>query len=90
MPADTTYIAGHARPGQPVVVDRSALLRQRDYFDAILTYARKGIAAGQSKEEIAKLDNLPGFEVYQSSPPRLTLASNLAVAYDELTTVGSR
>jgi cyclase len=84
MPSDTSYIAGHARAGQSVVVDRAILLRQRDYFDAILTYVRKGIAEGKSKDEITKLENLPGFETYQSSPPRLTLASNLGVAYDEL------
>lgn len=90
MPADTTYIAGHARPSQPVAVDRAVLLRQRDYFDAVLTYARKGIAEGKSKDEIAKLENLPGFEMYQSAPPRLTLASNLSVAYEELTSVATR
>jgi cyclase len=85
MPADTTYIAGHARAGQPVVVDRAALLRQRDYFDAVLTYARKGIADGKSRDEIAKLENLSGFESYQSLPPRATLAFVLGVAYDEVT-----
>src|SRR5262245_3649471 len=85
MPSDTTYIAGHARSGQPAVVDRAAILRQRDYFDAVLTYTRKSIADGKSRDETAKLDNLAGFEGYQSLPPRATLAFVLGVAYDELT-----
>jgi glyoxylase-like metal-dependent hydrolase (beta-lactamase superfamily II) len=84
MPADTTYIAGHARPGQPVTVGRKELLALRDYFDAVLSHVRKGIAAGQSREAITA-GALPGFEQYHSAPPRLTLASVLGVAYEELT-----
>ena len=60
------------------------LLRLRNYFDAALTYVRQGIAKGQSKEEIAKLEILPGFESYQGSGTILTLAGVLGVAYDEL------
>lgn len=84
LPADTIYIAGHAKPGLPVTHDRKALQRQRDYFDAVLSHVRKGLAAGQSKEEITKRESLPGFEGHHSAPPRLTLASALGVAYDEL------
>ena len=46
---------------------------------------RKGIAQGQPKAAIAATAALPGFENYQSSPPALTLAGVLGVAYDELT-----
>jgi glyoxylase-like metal-dependent hydrolase (beta-lactamase superfamily II) len=85
MPADTIFIAGHAKDGQPPTVDRKAVLQFRDYFDAVLTLVRKGIAQGQSKETIAATAVLPGFENYQSSPPALTLAGVLGTAYDELT-----
>lgn len=85
LPADTVYIAGHAKPGLPVAHDRKALARQRDYFDAVLAHARKGIAAGASKEDIARAESLPGFEGYHAAPPRLTLGFVLGVAYDELT-----
>jgi cyclase len=85
MPADTRYIAGHAKEGSPVLVGKKELLAQRDYFDAVLTYVRRGISENKSKEEIAKLETLPKFEGYQGSPPRLTLASVLGVAYEELT-----
>jgi glyoxylase-like metal-dependent hydrolase (beta-lactamase superfamily II) len=88
LPGNTTFIAGHSKPGLPVAHDRKALQRQRDYFDAVLSQARKGIAAGSSKDEIAKADTLAGFEGYHSAPPRLTLGFVLGVAYDELQAKG--
>lgn len=84
MPADTLYIAGHSKEGLPVVVKRDAVQKQRDYFDAVLTHVRKAIAAGKSREEATALETLAGFESYQGAPPRLTLATVLGVAYDEL------
>ena len=85
LPADTIYIAGHSRTGLPVLVDRAVVMKFRDYFDAVLTYTRRGIAEKKSREEITKLEALPGFESYLGAPPRLTLAGVLGVAYDELT-----
>lgn len=85
MSAGTTYIAGHAQRGLPVTADRKALARQRDYFDAALTHARAGIAAGKSRDEIVALPVLRGFESYQALIPRLSLAATLGAAYDELT-----
>lgn len=84
MPADTIFIAGHAKDGMPPTTDRTFLLRQRDYFDAVLTTTRKGITAGQSKDAIKATSVLPGFESFQSSPG-LSLSDVLGVAYDELT-----
>ena len=84
MPGDTIYIAGHAKEGLPVTVDRQAVMRFRDYFDAVLTLVKKGIAAGQTKDAISATAALPGFENYQSAPPVLTLAGVLGTAYDEL------
>jgi cyclase len=85
MPGDTIYIAGHSKEGLPVAVDRKAVLRFRDYFDAVLSVVKKGIAAGQTKDAISATATLPGFENYQSAPPVLTLAGVLGTAYDELT-----
>lgn len=90
LPADTVFIAGHAKPGLPLTHDRQALQRQRDYFDAVLAHVRKGMAAGQSREDITKLETLPGFDGYHSAPPRLTLGSALGVAYDELSSDANR
>ena len=84
MPADTIFIAGHAKDGLPVTVDGKALLRFRDYFDAVLTLTRKGIAQGQTKEALVATAALPGFEGYQGGGA-LSLAGVLGVAFDELT-----
>lgn len=84
MPADTIFIAGHAKDGLPATVGRPALLRFRNYFDAVLVLTRKGIAAGQTKEALVATAALPGFETYQGGGP-LTLSGVLGVAYDELT-----
>jgi glyoxylase-like metal-dependent hydrolase (beta-lactamase superfamily II) len=83
--SDTRFIAGHARPGAAVVHDRAALLQLRGYFDAALTYVRRGIAGKKSKDEIVALPALPGFEAYQSLGTVLTLAGLLTAAYEELT-----
>jgi glyoxylase-like metal-dependent hydrolase (beta-lactamase superfamily II) len=83
MPADTIYIAGHSREGLPVTVDRQAVRRFRDYFDAVLTLTRKGIAGGQTKETIVATATLPGFESYQGSGS-LTLGGVLTAAFEEL------
>ena len=84
MPAGTIYIAGHAKDGMGPTTDRAYLLRQRDYFDAVLNATRKGIAAGQSKDQVKATASLAGFESFQSSPG-LSLADVLGVAFDELT-----
>lgn len=84
-PRDAIYVAGHAKTGVPVTGDRTLLQKQRNYLDAVLTHARKGIKENKSRDEIATLEALPGFEGYMAAPPRLTLAGALGVAYDELT-----
>ena len=89
MPRDAIYIAGHAKDGMAPTTDRTYVLRQRDYFDAVLTATRKGIAAGESKDQVKATPSLPGFESFQSSPG-LSLADVLGVAYDELEAVASR
>lgn len=83
MPADTIYIAGHSREGLPVTVDREAVRRFRDYFDAVLTFTRKGIAAGQAREAIVAAASLPGFDSYQGGGA-LTLGGVLTAAFEEL------
>ena len=69
----------------PLTVDRKAVVGFRNYLDAVLTFARKGIAAGQTKEALAATTTLPGFEQYQGSGTVLTLGGVLTSAYEELT-----
>lgn len=82
---DTLYIVGHAKAGNPVVVKRDALERQSSYFDALLSYVRKGIVDGKSKSELAGVQALPGFESHASMGQILTLENAVNAAYDELT-----
>ena len=83
--SDATFIFGHGKQGQPVTGPAKELLYFRDYLSAVLQHVRKGIAAKQSKEEIAKATELPGFPEHASSGTALTLAGVLGSAYDELT-----
>jgi glyoxylase-like metal-dependent hydrolase (beta-lactamase superfamily II) len=83
MPADTIYIAGHSKEGRPVTVDRKAVLQFRNYFDAVLTLTRKGIAAGQTKDALVATAALAGFEGYQGGGA-LSLSGVLGAAFDEL------
>ena len=81
---DALFIAGHARQGQSVVVKRDALTHLRNYFDAVLTHVRKGLAAKQPQAAIVGATVLPGFEQYASLGQILTLAGTLTAAYEEL------
>jgi hypothetical protein len=60
------------------------VLAFRNYFTAVLDHVQKGMKAGQSKEEIQKLDAVKGFEDYIVRNPRFSLAFVLGVCYDEL------
>ncbi len=85
-PADAIYIFGHGNPDAKFgpVGKRADLLVFRDYLSGLLDYTSKKIAAGESKETIMALANLPGFPDYHLPLPN-RLGGNLATAYDELT-----
>jgi len=85
--ADTIFIAGHAKDGMAPSVDRKAVQRFRDYLSAVLEFARREIARGQSKDAIAATPSLSGFDGYQGGGV-LTLKGVLESAYDELTAKG--
>jgi glyoxylase-like metal-dependent hydrolase (beta-lactamase superfamily II) len=78
--ADTLYIFGHAKVGMPITGSRADLLAFRDYFTGVLDYVQKGIAAGRSVEEIAKVAQVPGFPQHEGMP-----TGTLTMAYEELT-----
>ncbi len=81
---DTIYIFGHGNPKFGVVGAVDDLFVMRDYLSGLLEYTQKQISAGEPKEKIASLENLPGFEDHHAPLPN-RLGANLAVAYDELT-----
>lgn len=84
-PADTRYVFGHAAPGFEVTGGRADVLVQRDFLAALLETAQRAVTAGKSREEATAMERLPGFPDHASISPRLSLAANLGVAYDELT-----
>jgi glyoxylase-like metal-dependent hydrolase (beta-lactamase superfamily II) len=83
-PADAIYIFGHANPKFSVTGSNKELLVFRDYLSGLLDHVQKRIKAGEPKEKIVALENLPGFEDYHLPLPN-RLGGNLGVAYDELT-----
>ncbi len=83
-PADAIYVFGHGHAKFGVTGGRADLLVMRDFLSGVLAYVQKGIAAGQPKETIVAVDNLPGFPDYATPLPN-RLGSVLGAAFDELT-----
>jgi len=85
-PADAIYVFGHGHQKFGVTGGHADMLVFRDYLTALLAHVETEIKAGKSKDEIGKLENLPGFPDLHVPPgPGNRLKSNLNVAYDELT-----
>lgn len=85
-PADTIYVFGHGSAKFGVTGQAADLLVFRDYLSGLLDYVQKKIQAGESKEKVVALENLPGFPDFHVAPgPQNRLPLNLGVAYDELT-----
>jgi len=85
-PADAIYIFGHGNATFGVRGKRGDLLVFRDYLSALLEHTQKRIAAGEPKERILGLENLPGFTDFHLPPgPQNRMPMNLSAAYDELT-----
>ncbi len=85
---DTLYIFGHGNPRFGVTGARADLDAMHGYLVAVMEHVRKAIAAGRSRDEIAKLDTLAGFPDVVPLVPSLSLGAVLGVAYDELTAGG--
>ena len=85
-PRDAVYMFGHANPKFSVIGSNRDLLVFRDYLSGLLDHVQKKIKAGEPKDRIVTLDNLPGFDDFHVPPgPQNRLPGNLSVAYDELT-----
>jgi glyoxylase-like metal-dependent hydrolase (beta-lactamase superfamily II) len=72
--ADTIFIFGHSKAGERVTGSGKDLLELRDYFTAMLDFARKGLASGRPIAEIVKAAAIPGFERYEGTPAALQAA----------------
>ena len=84
-PADAIYVFGHGNPKFGVTGTRGDLLLFRDYLAGLLDHVQKKITAGEPKEKIVALDNLPGFpDFHVPMGPANRLPGNLSVVFDEL------
>lgn len=81
---DTLYIFGHGQPDEGMVGRIDALVHMRAYLEALVEHVENGINAAQTREEIIGIAALTGFDDHISFGPRLSLAANLEVVYDEL------
>jgi glyoxylase-like metal-dependent hydrolase (beta-lactamase superfamily II) len=81
LPADTTFIFGHAGTGYPVTGSRADLQHHAGYLTALLEYVRGEVKAGKSREEVvASTALIKGYEDYGP-----LIARPLGPAYDEVT-----
>jgi cyclase len=81
---DALFIYGHAAPGHEVTGRRPDILLQRDFLSAALDAARRGVAAGSSRDEVTSTARLSGFEAYVALAPRLSLEAVIGAAFDEV------
>ena len=82
---DATFIFGHAKTGMPVTGSVKELEYFRDYLSRVVDMVQKAVKAKQSKDELAKASEVPGFPDHASSGQVLTLAGILGSVYDEVT-----
>jgi len=85
LPNDTIYIFGHGNTDYGITGSKDDLLVKRDFLTALIDYTQNGIEAGMSKEDLADIETLDGFEEFKAPGWRLPLSANVQVAYDELT-----
>ncbi|MDZ7808384.1 MAG: MBL fold metallo-hydrolase [Gracilimonas sp.] len=85
LPSDAMYIFGHGNAEYGITGSREDLMVKRDFLTALIEYTKNGIEAGRSKEELADIETLDGFEEFKAPGWRLPLSANVQVAYDELT-----
>jgi glyoxylase-like metal-dependent hydrolase (beta-lactamase superfamily II) len=82
---DATFIFGHGKAGMPVTGSVKELEYFRDYLSRVVDIVQKAVKAKQSKDELVKATEVPGFSEHASSGQVLTLAGILGSVYDEIT-----
>ncbi|HLR25765.1 MAG TPA: MBL fold metallo-hydrolase [Fodinibius sp.] len=87
-PADAQFIFGHGKPDFGVTGGQADLKVMRQYLSAVLEYVEQGVLQNKSREEIASIKELEGFEHFLYAD-FWTLPDNLKVAYDEITASGN-
>lgn len=83
-PKDTIFVCGHGKSEFGITGGVDNVRAQHDFISALIDHVEKAMKAGQSREEIVKLINLPGFPDYQADEKTSRLPGCLGAVYDEL------
>lgn len=83
-PDDAIFIFGHGKPEFGVTGKKEDLGVMKKYFSAMVEHVENGVEAGESKEEITDLAELPGFENFLYAD-FWSLSQNLNVVHEEVT-----
>jgi cyclase len=82
---DATFIFGHAKPGAPVSGSVKELEYFADYLSRVVDTVEKAVKAKQSREDLVKMTEIPGFPDHVSNGQVLSAAGILGSVYDEIT-----
>ncbi len=85
LPSDAIFICGHGNARYGITGSKGDVIRKSDFLEELLAYTQRGINSGKSKDEIAGLEILEGFEDFQAEGWGISLEFNINTAYDELT-----
>jgi glyoxylase-like metal-dependent hydrolase (beta-lactamase superfamily II) len=86
---ETLFIYGHGGEKHGVTGARADLLVMRDFLTGLLDFARQGIAAGQSEDEVAATKKLEKFPDHFMAGWADGISMGLRAAYQELTGMGA-
>ena len=86
---DTIVIHGHGAPDAGITGGRDDLLAMRDFLAGLNEFVAQAIEAGQSVDEIASQERLPGFEAYAREDWPLPLEACLRAVHREQTGDGN-
>lgn len=67
---DTLFVYGHAGEGYEIQGGKSDLAAFQNYLGKVLEFVKKGVAAGKTKEELAKTESIPGAEAFKGNQTR--------------------
>jgi glyoxylase-like metal-dependent hydrolase (beta-lactamase superfamily II) len=81
---DTIVIHGHGAPDAGITGGRADLLQMRDFLTALRDFVRAAMAAGETVDDIAATDVIPGFEAYNRDDWPLPLERCIRAVHREL------
>lgn len=77
---DTLFVFGHAADPEKVTGGKDELKSMQNYLEKLLAFVKNEMKAGKSKEDILKVQSIPGAEDFQGQG----IQRSLTAAYEEL------